>query len=1333
MKKALYTFTILLLFALSSLQAKSRESDTTQPVKEMLARILPQNGDADRFILNLDADKYDTSDFFSISGGGQSITVIANNNVSLATGINWYLQHYAGIDISWNAPTGRLPEELPAISGTETHTVNVDYRYYLNFCTHSYTMAFWGWDRWQQEIDWMALHGINLPLIITGMECVWKDMLQTEYGYQGLEGVNKFVTGAAYYGWFFMNNMTEWGGPQPENWYTQRKELSRKIFRRLKEFGITPVIPGYVGMIPDNFLSYASKNTEKWKVSDIVNGGNWNAFRRPYFVNSTERLKEMAAAYYAAVDRVFGDVLDTRFYAIDPFHEGGVPQGVTDASASVKAMWQALQTYDPEAIWVAQHWQNNPTTLVTHNIPMDRLLILDLHGESQADTQCSGQSTDASGARHQWIWCMLNNYGGNVGLFGRMERTLTTFNAAAAKGAQTNLKGIGAIPEGIENNGVLFDLLYAMPWRNEPYTLSSWLQDYVKMRYGVNSDTPAGQTLLSAWTRLAKTIYNCPSAGQQGTTESVFMMRPNTQPGTVSTWAHSNWYWDFDEIRTAAFEFLDVSDELKENANYQYDLVDLVRQCLADKGKELLDSYKTTADRSALGETFLQMILDQDELLGTISDFRLGRWTEMARALGTTPDEKDLYEKNARMLITTWGDQQQCDAGGLHDYGNREWNGLLSSYYYPRWKYFFDATRDNKQLWPDSWFKQYEWPFVTGNTQSAGYNDLPKGAPYIYGSFTSNPQGNPVETAKRLFDKYFSSFKPLVWTLYQPDPKKQYFFYNINKWYNAPYTEGVCVEAPNNDYRAGYRLKRTTMNTKDDGYRWIFEPSTSTKSAYRIKNLAVSRTRCGAYLSSTPSSTGYPAFTLNATGNDYFIFSQNDRFYIRDANEDIYFAPDCGWAAACILTSGSLSSTAYICITDRDLSEFNEQLQAALNALNAADSILSHIGTGLYEYTDPDGKAAACRQTLSELIADSNSTVLQLISATEALWEALRSVTLNQPATDRFYRLAGKENGQTYRLSSITEKAGETDVLTLETADNGHTSVFYYTADKRLVSWANGLSAGSFADADSTPFVPAGTTGAVYSFGKGSADNTYTLIADGQRALSHSGNRVSSAATADSSAPDQSGCYDWTIEEVSWLPVLFSETAEFTTLYTPVPLGQQNRVISYNTELRHDNRNGTFYLELHEITGGTIPANTPIILEKGPAYTIDNKTRCVYLPIIHDTSSPVSISALSGSIHTIPTASVAGQPYTLALQEKQPHVFYKHTEKTLAGFKAYYISADEQFPLLPFYYENEYTGIRDITAPHNHTSIFFDLNGHIMDPFSRGVYITASGKKIFLR
>lgn len=46
------------------------------------------------------------------------------------------------------------------------------YRYYQNVCTSSYSFVWWNWERWEKEIDWMALNGINLALAFTAQESI---------------------------------------------------------------------------------------------------------------------------------------------------------------------------------------------------------------------------------------------------------------------------------------------------------------------------------------------------------------------------------------------------------------------------------------------------------------------------------------------------------------------------------------------------------------------------------------------------------------------------------------------------------------------------------------------------------------------------------------------------------------------------------------------------------------------------------------------------------------------------------------------------------------------------------------------------------------------------------------------------------------------------------------------------------------------------------------------------------------------------------------------------------------------------------------------------------
>lgn len=143
-----------------------------------------------------------------------------------------------------------------------------------------------------------------------------------------------------------------------------------------------------------------------------------------------------------------------------------------------------------------------------------------------------------------------------------------------------------------------------------------------------------------------------------------------------------------------------MADKYRGNNNYEYDLVDIVRQAMADQARvqyeQTMACYKSFRRKAFAtnSERFLKMLLLQDKLLGTRSEFRLGRWTTQARSLGTTPQEKDLYEWNARVQITTWGNRTCADEGGLRDYAHKEWQGLLKDFYYLRWStYFRELTK----------------------------------------------------------------------------------------------------------------------------------------------------------------------------------------------------------------------------------------------------------------------------------------------------------------------------------------------------------------------------------------------------------------------------------------------------------------------------------------------------------------------------------------------------------------------------------------------------------------------------------------------------------------
>ena len=193
----------------------------TSPVDDFLNRIGGE-GTSKRFVTVVKAMP-DGQDYFTIDSENGKPKITGNSYLSVTTGIGWYLKYHAGIHLTWNRLTTDLTTvPLPLPQKPETHRANLKYRYYFNYCTYSYSMAFWDWERWQKEIDWMALHGVNMPLALIGTEVVWYNILVDNLGYTK-EEANAFVAGSAYQAWFLMNNLEGWGGPNPDNWYERQK------------------------------------------------------------------------------------------------------------------------------------------------------------------------------------------------------------------------------------------------------------------------------------------------------------------------------------------------------------------------------------------------------------------------------------------------------------------------------------------------------------------------------------------------------------------------------------------------------------------------------------------------------------------------------------------------------------------------------------------------------------------------------------------------------------------------------------------------------------------------------------------------------------------------------------------------------------------------------------------------------------------------------------------------------------------------------------------------------------------------------------------------------
>lgn len=741
-------------------------SVNANPVDNLIERIAP--GNSKKFKTEI---KKRDKDFFELSQSGDKVKITGNTWVNIATGLNWYLKYYCGQHLSWNNMQATLPVKLPRVNKVERHETDLKLRYDFNYCTFSYSMAFWDWARWQKEIDWMALHGINMPLAIVGEECVWRNML-LKLGYSK-EEIGKFIAGPAFIAWWAMNNLEGWGGPLPDSWYTGQEKLQKQILARMKELGMHPVLPGYCGMVPHDAKDKLGVNATP--------GGKWNGYIRPANLSATDsHFDKIADTYYNELTKLFGKA---DYYSLDPFHESNEEN--VDFALAGKKLMEAMKRANPKAVWVVQGWTENPRPEMMRDLKKGDLLILDLFSECRPMFGAPSVWRRPNGYDgHEWAFCMLENFGANVGLHGRMDQLLNNWDIACGNNKpqnsnlnpQSSLVGIGLTMEGSENNPIMFELMTELPWRGH-VNKAEWVKEYVTARYGLNNSNhnPQSSTLNSqlykAWDILSNSIYNCPAGNnQQGPSESIFDGRPSLNNFQVKSWSKMHNYYDPASTLEAALLMNSVAEDFRGNNNFEYDLVDITRQAMDDQAR--LQYLRTIADYNGMdfkafsrdSARFLNMLLLQDSLLGTRREFRLGHWTEAARNKGLTNAEKDQYEWNARVQITTWGNRECADKGGLRDYAHKEWQGLLKDFYYTRWHIYFDAL--SKQMYASL----RPNPSALGGGPNANKTSselfamaLPHGPeidwyaieePWTlkHNAYTSKPEGDPITMAKRVIN-----------------------------------------------------------------------------------------------------------------------------------------------------------------------------------------------------------------------------------------------------------------------------------------------------------------------------------------------------------------------------------------------------------------------------------------------------------------------------------------------------------------------------------------------------------------------------------------------------
>jgi alpha-N-acetylglucosaminidase len=177
--------------------------------------------------------------------------------------------------------------------------------------------------------------------------------------------------------------------------------------------------------------------------------------------------------------------------------------------------------------------------------------------------------------------------------------------------------------------------------------------------------------------------------------------------------------YDASRFDGAVCALLQVSPALRRTSAYRYDLVDVTRQAISNRARALLPQIKSAylaKDAVRLRQLtgiWMGDMAALDRLLASEPHFLLGRWLSHAAAAAGSAAERAQLLYDQRSILAGWGDRSGADGGGLHDYANREWAGLIGGLYAQRWQRYFTMltqTLDGQPSAPIDWFAlEQDW------------------------------------------------------------------------------------------------------------------------------------------------------------------------------------------------------------------------------------------------------------------------------------------------------------------------------------------------------------------------------------------------------------------------------------------------------------------------------------------------------------------------------------------------------------------------------------------------------------------------------------------------
>ena len=594
------------------------------------------------------------------------------------------------------------------------------------------------------------------------------------------------------------------------------------------------------------------------------------------------------------------------------------------------------------------------------------------------------------------------------------------------------------------------------------------------------------------------------------------------------------------------------------------------------------------------------------------------------------------------------------------------------------------------------------------HTITATLSELPSGYYRIVSAFTGGT------SASKSITSFQTNSNGLGWEVTNANNGEQYWNIQGNS------TDGYTIQSA---YFGSKQFIKLTDSTNNGNTNYSLVSNESEASHFDIDLIDA----CNQY-------------TLKARGNNYPV---HGRYMLDNYSE----GPLTTWASE----KNNASAWYLYPTTDR------EAAVASLTTITSGVDYSKQVGTALGQYSEPEGTTTEGLATLTanyktykqqvttalasnevatmETAFDNFKTnVSDLITAEKKA--AYARVTINQPTVGKLYRFKCKANNKYMAAASsnaqmtMVNNADPASTIFIVCEGNAINNQAAY----KLLSYNTGYYT---KDTHSNGALAAAANSVQMKTSVGNNYGYYTLFTD------YSGSKYiyGGDSNTDRHSDYVANRCDWTIEEVTWLPIPVSSTYKFGTFFSPVNLALTDTYYSQDARMKFytGRLDDEGYVVLDKVNDN-IPANTPYVIELTSESGYGNG--CQYLKIA-DSAPAIEASTydLRGGLETIATPTDQGTIYTLqaAWDETADNnnsatnvAFRRYNGTNIIGCRAYLpVSGTQPVKGLRFN-EGTTTRIESLEAEQTHEIEVYDLSGRRVERAGKGLYII-NGKKVYIK